>query len=36
MLHVHVPSLATGRVLVEALSAHSTPAGRVAAPRDGQ
>src|SRR5208282_49573 len=37
MLHVHVPALATGRVLVEALSARSAAtAGRVATPRDGQ
>ena len=37
MLHVHVPSLATGRVLVEALSARAAAtASRVPAPRDSQ
>ena len=37
MLHVHVPSLASGRVLVEALSARAAAtASRVPAPRDSQ
>ena len=35
MLHVHVPSLATGRVLTEALSARSA-AGRTVPPGDGR
>ncbi len=35
MLHVHSPSLATGRVLVEALSTHNASAGRAAAPGAG-
>ena len=36
MLRVHSPSLATGRVLVEALTPRSAPGARIPPPRDGQ